>query len=268
MHIGSHEHKELFCRSFIESHEAYEPKDLPWPELDSRSVEILRSIPVWTTAVQVEVNAGGMIGEFANMQPDPLIAQALRLQGYEEDRHGRMLKELISHYDLPATVEPPQLKATRRAFIDFGYDECLDSFFGFGIFKIAHEVQFMPESLMSLFARVIWEEARHIVFFVNWISYERAIRGYGARPLQVLPTAIGYARAVKKNIGRGRETKLEDKGMLAVGDIFSDLTLARFLRTCLSENDQYMSRFHPDLVQPRVVPSIARSPRGTHPLRC
>ncbi len=259
MHIGSHEHKELFCRSFIESHEPYEPKDLPWPELDEKSLEVLRAIPVWSMAVQVEVNAGGMIGEFANTQPDALVAQALRLQGYEEDRHGRMLKELIRRYDLPATVEPPQLKATRRAFIDFGYNECLDSFFGFGVFKIADEVRFMPSSLISLFSRVMWEEARHIVFFVNWISYERAIRGYGAKPLQFLPTAIGYARAIKKSMGRAGQTNMEDKGLLAVSDIFSDLTLARFLRTCLSENDNYMSRFDPDLVLPRVIPTIARS---------
>ena len=258
MRIGSHEHKELFCGSFIQSHEPYEPAELPWPELDRRSVELLRSIPVWSMALQVEINAGGMLTDFAATQPDPRIAQALRLQGYEEDRHGRMLMELVTRYGLPAEVEPPQLAPTRRAFIDFGYNECLDSFFGFGVFRIADDVRFMPVALISLFSRVMWEEARHIVFFVNWISYERAIRGYGATALQVLPTAIGYARALKRSLGRAAHTRTQDKGMAAVGDIFCDLKLSTFLRTCLSENERYMARFDSRLVQPRVIPAIAQ----------
>jgi hypothetical protein len=258
MQVGSEEHKELFCRSFIASHERYEPSELPWPDLDERSLSILRSIPVWSSALQVEVNAGAMLSGFADSQRDVLIQQALRLQGYEEDRHGRMLSTLVERYQLHAPVEPPQLQPTRQAFIDFGYNECLDSFLGFGVFRIARSVQFMPDSLMSLFTRVLWEEARHIVFFVNWIAYERTIRGYGNPVMQAIPTAIGYARALQKTLGRAGQSKTEDKGMSAAGDIFTDLTLSKFLQACLTENDMHMAKFDKDLVRPRVVPSIAR----------
>jgi len=56
--IGSEEHKELFCGTFIKSHLAYEPRELPWPELDDVSLARLRAIPIWSIALQVELNAG------------------------------------------------------------------------------------------------------------------------------------------------------------------------------------------------------------------
>lgn len=262
MRIGSPEHKELFCRSFIETHEAYEPRDLPWPELDPASIEILRSIPVWSMALQVEVNAGATLESFAQSQKDPLIVQALRLQGYEEDRHGRMLATLVERYGLDGKAEPPAAYGGRQAFIDFGYNECLDSFVGFGIFRIARQVHFLPDALTSLFSRVMYEEARHIVFFVNWITYERCVRGYGMPPLQVIPTAIGYIRALKKTMGRAGAANTSDKGMAAAGDIFSDLTLQKFIQACLDENAMYMATFDPGLLRPRVVPTLARAALG------
>lgn len=65
MQIGSTEHKELFCRSFLESHRAYEPADLPWPELDGLSLARLRAIPIWKLALEIEVAAGVMLAEIA-----------------------------------------------------------------------------------------------------------------------------------------------------------------------------------------------------------
>jgi hypothetical protein len=256
--IGSQEHKELFCRSFIDSHMVYEPKDLAWPELDETSLALLRSVPVWTMALEVEVNAGAMLDGFAKTQDDALVREALALQGYEEARHGRMLQELIERYGLTAGAVNPSMPPTRAAFVHFGYNECLDSFFGFGVFRLACDARIVVESLTSLFARVLVEEARHIVFFVNWIAYERARRGFVSPLLQALPAAIGYIGALRKTMGRAGQTKVEDRGMAAAGDIFKDLTLTKFLETCLEENERYMAAFDPRLVRPRVIPAIAR----------
>jgi hypothetical protein len=258
MQIGSKEHRDLFCGAFIATHEAYEPRDLPWPQLDAPSLELLRAIPIWSMALQVEVNAGATLEHFALSQSDPLIVQALRLQGYEENRHGRMLETMVERYGLDGQAGPAAPYGGRQAFIDFGYNECLDSFAGFGIFRIARQVRLFPEALTSLFARVLYEEARHIVFFVNWITYDRCVRGYGAKPLQVIPTAIGYVRALKKTVGRAGATNASDKGMAAAGDIFADLTLQKFVQACLDENEMHMASFDPRLLRPRVVPALAR----------
>ncbi len=63
MKLGSEQHKELFCRSFIESHLDYEPEQLPWPELDSVALERLRGIPFWKEALITEREAGLMEGK-------------------------------------------------------------------------------------------------------------------------------------------------------------------------------------------------------------
>jgi hypothetical protein len=89
--IGSNEHKELFCRSFIDTHEAYDPQDWPWPELDELSLARLRAIPIWRMALEAEVGAGTMLAGFGEKESDQLVRQAIELQGYEEDRHGRIL---------------------------------------------------------------------------------------------------------------------------------------------------------------------------------
>lgn len=267
MKIGSGEHKELFCRSFIDSHLPYEPEQLAWPRLDERSLAFLHGVPVWRSALEVEINAGAMLETFSATQRDPLIREALQLQGYEEARHGRMLATLFERYEISVATVQPDVHANRAAFVSFGYDECLDSFFGFGIFRIAAESKAVAESLINLFARVLVEEARHIVFFVNWISYERARRGFGAPVLQALPTAYGYAQALLKTIRRGKSANAGERGMGVAMDVFAGLTLERFLRTCLEENDRYMAAFDPRLLRPRVVPALVRSALRVLPRR-
>ncbi len=80
------------------------------------------------------MGAGVMLGGFAKSETDTFVREALELQGYEEDRHGRILQCMIGRYGLDVERSVPAPEPTRRAFIDFGYDECVDSFGGFGIF--------------------------------------------------------------------------------------------------------------------------------------
>ena len=257
MRIGSPEHRDLFCRWFITTHTTYEPEQLPWPELDADSLQLLRAIPIWSTALQVELNAGVMVNGFAQTQSDPVIREAIALQGYEEERHARMIGTLVDRYQLHATREEPNVNPTRRAFIDFGYNECLDSFFGFGIFRLAREARILPENLTSLFSRVLYEEARHITFFVNWIAYDRALCGYSSVK-NAAATAFGYVRALLKTIGRAKEAKPQS-GVYNAPDIIKGLTFSAFLQACLAENDANMANFDPNLLRPRVIPTIAQS---------
>lgn len=257
--IGSDEHKELFCRSFIDSYNAYEPQELAWPRLDDASLQFLRSVPVWTTALEVEVNAGALLRAFAKTQHDALVREALSLQGYEEDRHGRMISGLVYRYGLHADAVVANARSGRREFLAFGYGECLDSFFGFGIFRVACNARVVSEELTNLFARVIFEEARHIVFFVNWVAYDCARRGMRLPAMRMVPSLYGYFSAVLRTLRRAASVNRRDKGMTLAGDVFCGLTLPEFLRTALTENDRYMASFDPRLLRPRLIPTLARA---------
>lgn len=259
---GSEQHKELFCRSFIQTHVRFEPESLAWPVLEEKDVQMLRALPVWDTLWQVERNAGVMVTAFAKAQRDPLVREALEVQGYEEDRHGRLIGEMVRRYDLPAESHEPDVEPTQQAFIDFGCGECIDSFIGFGVFKLARDAGFMPDALFAIFARVLAEEARHITFFVNWLAYEKAHRGPLARPAFDWSAARGYLTAVRKVIGTGKAAASaapQGESAFAGDDVFAGLTVARVLEACLSENSRLMSAFDPRILRPRLMPRIARA---------
>ena len=263
MRVGTEEHKLLFCNDFIKSYLPFEPADLPWPELDDVSLARLRAIPIWTMALEVEINAGKMLWGFAETEPDPLVRKALELQAYEEDRHGRLLAYMIQRYGLTATPGEAKDPPTREAFIEFGYNECVDSFAGFGIFKLACDSRILPESLTSIFSRVLVEEARHIVFFINWIAWDRYRRGYGAPLVQWLPALLGYAGAIVRRVKGGAEMGgggegAEEGNLNLFADVMEGLTPAKFILTCIAENERYMRDFDPRLLRPRVIPAMAK----------
>jgi hypothetical protein len=261
MRIGSEEHKELFCRYFLDTHEAYEPKDLPWPDLDDGALARLRSIPFWSIALQTERDAGLMLDGYAITEGDPLVRRAIALQAYEEARHFRMLSTLVDRYGLSGEVEENEPIPTRRRFITFGYQECIDSFVGFGAFRLAREARFLPDALVRLFARVLEEEARHIVFFVNWVAYDRAKRGRGMAPLRVPAEFMGYMRALFAHFGMGKGVKNAPK-MQVSEEVFGEFSLSKFLSACVAENTDVMAVFDKRLLQPRVMPAIGRFALG------
>ena len=106
MKIGSQEHKERFCRQFIASHPDYNPDTLPWPELDGPAHERLRSVPFWQEVLRTERRAGAIVNEFAKTIDDPVIHEAVALQGLEESRHARLLEVMIERYKIEID-EPP-----------------------------------------------------------------------------------------------------------------------------------------------------------------
>ncbi len=100
MKIGSEAHKELFCRSFMESYQEYDPEALPWPDLDDATLARLQGIPFWEEAWTIEREAGVMVSAFAETVSDPVIREAIALQGKEEARHARLIEFLIQRYDV------------------------------------------------------------------------------------------------------------------------------------------------------------------------
>lgn len=48
-------------------------------------------------------------------------------------------------------------------FSHFGFEECLDSFFAFGLFRVAREASVFPEQIFTIFDPILDEEARHLV---------------------------------------------------------------------------------------------------------
>jgi hypothetical protein len=102
MQIGSEAHKERFCRQFIDSHQRFDPEKLPWPELDEAALERMRAVPFWREVLHNERRAGAIVRAFAVTITDPLVREAVDLEGVEEERHAQLLAVMVRRYGLAA----------------------------------------------------------------------------------------------------------------------------------------------------------------------
>lgn len=265
MKVGSEEHKSLFCQWFMDSHKLYEPEQLPWPQLDSVTLERLQGIPFWDEALQTEKKAGKMLDAYAASVEDSTIRAAIALQGREEARHGRMIQYLVDRYNvnLPEKPERQLPDDLEPAFIKFGYGECFDSFFAFGLFEIARQGNLMPEAFFTIFDPILDEEARHMVFFINWIAYKQVQEGKGwLRPFNSLWQYTGALQRRLDNLSgitkKKKKKPANNKGFTATGvKAFTlNLTIDKFLEVCIDENLKRMSKYDERLLRPEFLPAL------------
>ncbi len=261
--VGSDAHRELFCRQFIDSYTDYDPATLPWPTLSDADLARLSSVPFWQEVLHTERRAGLIVRAFAETVDEPLVRSAIDLQGREETRHADLLREMVRRYQIVVTELPlePIAGDVELAFKDFGFGECLDSFLGFGAFKLARQSAFLPESMLSIFETLMYEETRHIVFFVNWMAWHAARQGQGAALRRALTSLRFYYRALRRMLGvvrRGRELGDGRDFSATQANLFlQDFTFRKFLADCYAENNRRMGHFDADLLRPSFMPALA-----------
>lgn len=258
--IGSVEHKELFCRSFIDTHNPYDPDRLDWPDLDEAERARLAALPFWNEAVTTEGNVARKVQALAPLISDPLLREAIELQGYEEGRHAALLRSMTSRYGIPVPpFVPDRFDDPEWAFIRTGYGECFDSFFAFGLFSLAEESGFFPPAIVRLFEPVLQEEARHILFFVNWIAYRRLQHPLLQRPHDLWLTALAIGLQVWARIQTARGVETDDFLLQSRDTVKLNVTFRGFLERCLQENDRRLGQYDRRLLRPRLVPGLARA---------
>jgi hypothetical protein len=259
--IGSSPHKELFCREFIDTHLPYKVEEMRWPALDGERLQRLRTLPFWQEALTTEQATAAKVQAQAQRESDPLVREAVALQGFEEARHSALLESLLSHYEIsvPPTPAAPLPANIAWAFLRTEYGECFDSFFAFGLFAIAKESGFFAPELVNRFEPVMQEEARHILFFVNWLAYQRAQLPWWRQPDLAARCLAAMVVQVWSRIQTARGIGDGDFTLKGHESILPDLSPRDFLQLCLQENEQRLSRYDHRLLRPRLVPTMAKA---------
>jgi len=261
--IGSEAHKRLFCDTFVSTHEPFEPDAIRWPDLSAESLARLKSLPIWNEAVRTETATALEVQTLGQREPDPVLAKAIALQGYEEGRHAALLRLLTRHYGIPVDPFPPPAPPRDAVwtFVSTGYGECLDSFFAFGMYALGKQSQYFPNEFTDIFDPILQEEARHILFVVNWAAYLRARTPLALRPVFDLRRAwtiaaqlAGHARqAVRFGAGQSQEGFT-----MASHTAFGDFSARAFLQLCLAENERRLGHYDPRLLRPALVAPLVR----------
>lgn len=259
--IGSDEHRRLFCRVFLDSFDPYKPAVIQWPTLGADALARLTGLPFWQMAVETEDEAGRRMQAAAEAAADPLIGEAIALNAFEERRHKDVLENMIRFYGIRIAPEfnPRPLPDPEWAFMQTGYGEAFDSFFAFGLFKIAQDSGYFPPELVEVFEPVIQEEARHILFFANWVAYMQANRALPAKPAFLARRLKALAQKAWNRLQFARESDnrstMTMEGHKSMG---ISLSPRAFFALCLAENDRRMSRYDARLLRPRFMPTLIR----------
>src|SRR5579864_7017089 len=103
---GSDEHKTAFCRMLLDTHNPYKPAIIDWPRLDAQARDRLVSLPIWDIAVQTEGKASTRVMSYAETLADPLLREAVTLNGFEESRHKTVLANMVAAYGIRLAPEP------------------------------------------------------------------------------------------------------------------------------------------------------------------
>ena len=261
---GSEAHKTAFCRMLLETHNPYKPSVIDWPPLDREARARLVSLPIWDIAVQTEGRAKIRVLSYAERIRDPLLRKAVELDGFEEGRHKEVLSNLVAAYDVELAPEPEYVppRHPEWAFMTTGFSECIDSFFAFGLFAVARRSGFFPPELVDTFEPVMQEEARHILFFVNWVAWHRRNMPWWRRPyfeLKVLAVWLFliYERmGISSDVSNGQQDN--NFTMNGASQLGADIDVGELIAICVSENDRRLGIYDQRLKRPRFVPFIAR----------
>ncbi len=263
--IGSEAHKALFCTTLLDTFNPYKPAVIDWPKLEPEALARITSLPVWDIAVQTENRASLRVNAYARLVRDPLLRQAVELNGYEEGRHRHVLSNLVKAYGiaLKPEVETKPPRDTEWAFMVTGFSECIDSFFAFGLFEAARVSGYFPPELVDTFEPVIHEEARHILFFVNWVAWMRCNMPLWRRPLFELKVMAVWVFLAWERMGLANEVSSADEANFTVsgGEAVADIDVVSLVDLCLAENDRRLGAYDPRLIRPRFVPRLVRFAR-------
>lgn len=263
-----HESRHILAQFFLDSHVDYDPDRVAWPDLSESERHKLTSLPFWQEAIATENVTSNTVTAAAALESDPELRKAIALQGFEEQRHARLLLALTNHYQIkvqmPPRFEPGKLEDD---FLFAGFGECFDSFFAFGLFALARESGFFHARLVEVFEPVIQEEARHILFFVNWVTYRRLQLPGWQRPFfrlrcgWIILQQIASRARLARSMGQPREQNQgsgDNFTLSAHQDLGESVRLHELLQRCLRENERRLSPYPVTLRRPWLVPAIAR----------
>jgi hypothetical protein len=266
---GSAVHRREACRMFRETFNPYRPAVLNWPTLDPATRQRIVSLPIWDIAVQTEGKARLRMAAYAKTLADPEMRDALALNAWEENRHKEVLSRMVAAYGIPLAQEAPYRYPDdpEWAYLVTGYSECIDSFFAFGLFKIAHRSGLFPAELIETFEPVMQEECRHILLFANWVAWHRANLSWWRRiwfEAKVIAVwaflgweRIGLARTLDAD---GNEQQLDNNftvnGARAVSS--DDIAVPELMTLCLEENERRFSGYDARLLRPTTMPWLVK----------
>src|SRR5262249_227919 len=242
-----------------DSHDPYRVSDIAWPALDAASRARLTALPIWEEAVRTEAMTAQAVLAMGRAEGDPRLAEAIRLQGYEEARHAELLEELTRQYGIPVpphSPAPPPDPAC--AFMRLAYPPSLPPFLPLRLLTPA----LPPAAPVRIFEPVMPEEGRPIIFHVNWVAYSQARLPYASRPSYVFRRGLAMWLQLVSRVKTARQVQSaadgsQDNFTMTAHASFGDISARGFIQTGLRENERRLAPYDERLLPPALLPPAA-----------
>jgi hypothetical protein len=107
----------------------------------------------------------------------------------------------------------------------------------------------------------MYEETRHIVFFVNWMAHREVMNRRGSGLLRAVTSVWFYSRAFQRMTSTVRKGASggdgKDFAATQASVFLEGFSFRRFLEDCYAENARRMTEFDETLLRPRFLPAMA-----------
>ena len=260
--VGSDAHKRLFCRMLLDTHNPYKPAVIDWPKLADDVRARLIALPIWDIAVQTEGKAKIRVATYAERVADPLLRQAIELDGFEEGRPSRcsptwsppMASSSPRSRPISSRATPngpSWSRATANASTASSPSASSSS----------PSARASSRASSSNFEPVMQEECRHILFFVNWAAWHRKNLPWWRKPIFDLRRVAVFARLIQERMDTADDMGGDNFTMTGHKSMGIDIDAKELMNVCLAENDRRMGGYDERLLRPKLVPRLVRMAR-------
>jgi hypothetical protein len=105
------------------------------------------------------------------------------------------------------------------------------------------------------------EEARHILFFTNWVAYRRLQLPFHRKAEFLVRRGLGLGLQMLGRVRTALQLRGDDAGddfTMQVPESIGEVTLRTLAETCLAENERRLALYDPRLLRPHLVPRLVR----------
>ena len=278
--IGSDEHKALFCRVFVETHDPFKPEEIAWPELDAEALSRLKHSPSGTKPRAPKRPRRSGSRRWATPSPIRSWRRRSAFRATRRARHADVIRRLMNQYGIDVRSAPGRPECPRIPTWAFLEDRLrrvprlvlrvrpLQDRRGLAGLSAGHRLHLRDDHAGGSPAHPLHRELGRLP--------ARAGGRFPLRPAfdarrawNIAAQALGRLKGAFQMAGdpgrRTRTIRRKNRRTARPGSrsqshsTFGDFSLRSFLELCLAENERRFTPYDSRLLRPQLVPPVVRA---------
>ena len=169
---GSYQHKKLFCELLTE----HPVSPLTLPALEPETKQRLAELEIWPWVYGQHQRWGSVAQSFSSMEKGTLLQTAIAQMADNELALAQTLKTLCKKNRLGVLVVGNGTAASATMFRQCNYQGHLNFFLACGLYEVFQQAGYLQSDLLQVWDQMLNIQARHVLFFFNWLAYQSHVQ--------------------------------------------------------------------------------------------